>query len=147
MLLSHAHLDHSGYIAFLKDSIPVYATAVTAFITKAMQDSGKADFDQQVCYFSPTAQDYPAGWQQAACLTRGEKLQRRFCLADINPASLSPEATRFWTQGFWEKTAQQKELVSRPLTAHTDCSFNLRCFPVDHSIPGAAAWGIETSAG
>jgi ribonuclease J len=33
------------------------------------------------------------------------------------------------------------------MTAHTICGFNLRCFPVDHSIPGACAWGIETSSG
>lgn len=33
------------------------------------------------------------------------------------------------------------------MTTHSDCSFNLCCFPVDHSIPGACAWGIETSSG
>ena len=53
VLLSHAHLDHSGHIAFLREDIPVYSTATTAFIAKAVQDSGKADFDQQVCYFRP----------------------------------------------------------------------------------------------
>jgi len=58
VLLSHAHLDHSGYISFLKEDIPIFSTATTAFITKAMQDSGRAGFDQQVCYFSPTSQDY-----------------------------------------------------------------------------------------
>jgi ribonuclease J len=41
LLLSHAHLDHSGHVSFLKNDIPVYSTAVTAFITKAIQDSGK----------------------------------------------------------------------------------------------------------
>jgi len=148
VLLSHAHLDHSGHISFLKDSIPVYATAATAFIAKAMQDSGRTDFDQQVCYFSPTVQECPAGWKQVACLaSQTARQERQFCLADINPESLSPEAIQFWTQGFWEKTAGQKELISCPLAAHTGCSFNLRCFPVDHSIPGACAWGIETSSG
>jgi ribonuclease J len=33
------------------------------------------------------------------------------------------------------------------MTDHTNCGLNLRCFPVDHSIPGACAWGIETSSG
>jgi len=148
ILLSHAHLDHSGYISFLREDIPVYATAVTAFIAKANQDSGKAGFDQQVCYFSPVSYDYPSGWRQMACLSDSKtKIQRHFCLADVNPQDLSPEATRFWECGFWEKTAKQKEFVSCPLTTHSDCSFNLRCFPVDHSIPGACAWGIETSSG
>ena len=148
VLLSHAHLDHSGYISFLRDDIPVYTTAVTAFITKAIQDSGKADFDQQVCYFSPTTREYPAGWRQIACLTgQKEKRQRRFCLADVKPEALSPAATEFWHRGFWEKAARQKELVSCPLASHHDSRFNLRCFPVDHSIPGACAWGVETSSG
>jgi ribonuclease J len=148
VLLSHAHLDHSGHIAFLKSDVPVYTTAVTAFITKAIQDSGKADFDQQVCYFSPTTQECPTGWQQVACISGDSaKEQRQFCVADMNPAQLSPEAVQFWSQGFWERTARQKEVVSCPLTGHHGASFSLQCFPVDHSIPGACAWGIETSSG
>lgn len=46
VLLSHAHFDHSGHISFLRNDIPVYSTVATAFITKAMQDSGKSDLDQ-----------------------------------------------------------------------------------------------------
>ena len=48
VLLSHAHLDHSGYISFLDPEIPSYATVMTAFISKAMQDSGQADFESEV---------------------------------------------------------------------------------------------------
>jgi len=148
VLLSHAHLDHSGHISFLRGDIPIYTTALTAFIAKAMQDSGKSDFDQQVCYFSPTIRDYPTGWKQVASLSGNTpKQQRQFCIADMNPEALSADAIQFWTWGFWEKTSKQKELTSRPLAPHRDCSFNLRCFPVDHSIPGACAWGIETSSG
>jgi ribonuclease J len=121
---------------------------VTAFIVKAMQDSGKADFDQQVCYFSPTVQECPTGWQQVACLAGDTiKQQRQFCIADRKPDELSTDAIRFWSWGFWEKTARQKDLASLPLASHTSINFNLRCFPVDHSIPGACAWGVETSAG
>jgi ribonuclease J len=148
VLLSHAHLDHSGHISFVRHDIPIYTTAVTAFITKAMQDSGKADFDQQVCYFTPATHECPTGWRQIACLTGSTaKQQRQFCIADIKPETLSPDAIQFWSWGFWEKTARQKELNSCSLAGHHDCSFNLRCFPVDHSIPGACAWGIETSSG
>lgn len=148
VLLSHAHLDHSGHISFLRDSVPIYTTAVTAFIAKSIQDSGKSEFDQQVCYFKPTTREYPTGWRQIACLAGNTaKQQRQFCLADVNPAELSTEATQFWSRGFWEKTSRQKELTSRPLASHSSCSLNLRCFPLDHSIPGACAWGIETSSG
>ena len=148
VLLSHAHLDHSGYISFLKEDIPVYSTAVTAFIAKANQDSGRADFDQWVCYFNPVSYNCPKGWQQMACIgERGIKIQRQFCLADVKPEDLSPEATRFWEEGFWERTTQQGKFICSSLGSHSSCGFSLRCFPVDHSIPGACAWGIETSIG
>ena len=148
VLLSHTHLDHSGHISFLKSDIPVYSTAVTAFIAKAMQDSGKLDFDQQVCYFSTTVRECPTGWKQMAFVASNmPKRQRQFCIADTDPGTLSPDAIQFWDRGFWEKTAKQKELASCPMTTHSGCSCKLRCFPVDHSIPGACAWCIETSSG
>ena len=148
VLLSHAHLDHSGYISFLGENVPVYSTAVTAFITKAMQDSGRSGFEQQVCYFSPVIQDYPSDWKQIACITStGPKRQRTFCIGDKDPETLGASAEHFWNWGFWEKSAKQKDLVSCALGSHRDCALNLRCFPVDHSIPGACAWGIETGSG
>jgi ribonuclease J len=148
ILLSHAHLDHSAHISFLRGDIPIYSTAATAFITKAVQDSGVTDFDKQVCYYSTAIQDSPAGCKQVACISSGEaKRQRQFCLGDVDPFTLQADAINFWSQGFWEKTARQKEIVSLPLLDSTKCGFKLRCFPVDHSIPGACAWGIETSSG
>lgn len=148
LLLTHAHLDHSGHISFLDERIPIYSTVVTAFIAKAVQDTGKSDFDQQVCYYSPLSVDHPSGWKQIAFLNKGEpKRQRHFCIADKDPQELSEEALGFWGQGFWEKSSKQREMVSAPLSGHTNSKFPLRCFPVDHSIPGACAWGIRTSSG
>jgi ribonuclease J len=141
VLLTHAHLDHSGHISFLREDIPVYSTATTAFIAKAVQDSGKADFDQQVCYFTPRAEECLKGWKQGAYVASGSgDRQRRFGVADRS--KLSEEAEQFWGQ-----VIRQKKLASQPLEDIGKCSFNLRCFPVDHSIPGACAWGIETSSG
>ena len=39
VLLSHAHIDHSGYISFLDRDIPVYTGLTTAVIAKAIQDT------------------------------------------------------------------------------------------------------------
>lgn len=141
VLLTHAHLDHSGHISFLREDVPVYATATTAFIAKAIQDSGKADFDQQVCYFTPRVEECLNGWQQGAYVasSSGDR-QRRFCV--VNKSGLSEEARKFW-----ERATRQKKLDSQTMEDITECSFNLSCFPVDHSIPGACAWGIETSSG
>ena len=141
VLLTHAHLDHSGHIAFLREDIPVYATATTAFIAKAIQDSGKADYDQQVCYFTPRVEDCLKGWKQGAYVASSSgDCQRRFCVAD--KSKLSEEAVKFWGEA-----TRHKKLASQPLDDIGKCSFNLRCFPVDHSIPGPCAWGIETSSG
>lgn len=141
VLLTHAHLDHSGHIAFLREDIPVYSTATTAFIAKAVQDSGKADYDQQVCYFTPRVEDCLKGWKQGAYVASSSgDCQRRFRVADR--PSLSKEAMKFWGEG-----TRHKKLASQPLEDIGKCSFNLRCFPVDHSIPGPCAWGIETSSG
>jgi len=141
VLLSHAHLDHSGHISFLREDIPVYATATTAFIAKAVQDSGISSFDQQVCYFTPRVEECLKGWKQGAYVaSSGGDRQRSFCVA--NKLALSEEA-----EGFWGRATRQKKLASQPLDDINTCRFNLRCFPVDHSIPGACAWGIETSSG
>jgi len=141
VLLTHAHLDHSGHISFLREDIPVYSTATTAFIAKAVQDSGKADFDQQVCYFAPKVEECLKGWKQGAYFAGGGgDRQRRFCIPERS--ILSEGALDFWERG-----TRQKKLDSQPLDDIGKCSLNLRCFPVDHSIPGACAWGIETSSG
>jgi ribonuclease J len=141
ILLTHAHLDHSGHISFLREDIPVYATATTAYITKAMQDSGRPAFDQQVCYFTPRMEECLQGWKQGAYVASSSRdRQRRFCVAD--KFELSGEAEKFWG-----KATRRKKLDSQLLEDINKCSFNLRCFPVDHSIPGACSWGIETSSG
>ncbi len=142
VLLSHAHLDHSGHIAFLREDIPVYTTITTAFIAKAVQDSGKADFDQQVCYFDYKQPGRPSSWKQEALLTTEDKQQRQFCISDAELETLSDDAVKFWL-----KSPRQKPLKTCSLTGHSSCTFNLQCFPVDHSIPGACAWCIETSSG
>lgn len=53
VLASHAHLDHTGYISFLPPEIPIFATAMTAFIAKAVQDSAGSDLEREVVYVSP----------------------------------------------------------------------------------------------
>ena len=116
-----------------------------AFITNVIQDCSKSDFDQQVCYFSPTSRECPSGWQQAAFLSQDTaRQQRQFCIANIAPGDLSSEALRFWNFGFWEKKGRQKDLASCTPASHKSYAFNLACFSVDHSIPGACAWSIET---
>jgi len=137
VLLSHAHIDHSGYISFLDTNIPIYATAMTAFIAKAMQDSGQADFEKEVCYANP--RELRDGVLRTGKCYR----QRPFLFVDGFPAS--EEAKAFWSSS----PAKTKPLEICAGTAPPDKigGLRLRYFPVDHSIFGAAAFAVETSEG
>ncbi len=148
VLLTHAHFDHSGNICFLNSDIPIYSTATTAFLTKAIQDSGKSDIEHQICYYGTVAPACPTGYKQVALISgREAKQQRQYCIPETELKSLSSDASKFWSSGFWPITARQKELASCDLEQHGTCPITVKCFPVDHSIPGACAWGIETISG
>ncbi|MDW8293513.1 MAG: MBL fold metallo-hydrolase, partial [Anaerolineae bacterium] len=52
LLLSHAHLDHTGAIAYLRSDLPIVTSAATAAVIKAMQDTGQAGLDGEIAYLS-----------------------------------------------------------------------------------------------
>ena len=146
-LVSHAHVDHTGYISFLREETPVYASAMTAFIAKAMQDSSMTDFEKEVSYLSPRADD--GGYLRTV---RGESYhQRPFCFADRE--TLAAEAREFWDRSpnhvLGEDNARRKGLAPAPTRPSSERAGRLpvRFFPVDHSVYGAGAWAVETSAG
>ncbi len=139
ILLSHAHMDHSGHISFLDPDIPILCSSTTAFLTKAIQDSSRADFEKEVCYVMPREE------QGQLLATRNYKkhasIQRQFYFPEL--ASLSPEA-----QDFWQKPIGARQMDYRPpKTTNKIGNLEVRCFPVDHSIYGATAFAVETSQG
>ena len=145
VLLSHAHLDHSGYISFLKETITIYSTAMTAFISKAMQDSGKPDFEKEICYLIPKEYSIPKhskiGVLSPANYKKVPARQRTFKLFDF--PSLNERALTFWQdkpgrRGLCSVPTQKADKVGQ---LHT------QCFPVNHSIFGAVAFAVETSLG
>jgi ribonuclease J len=143
VLLSHAHLDHCGDISFLRPTIPVYCTAMTAFLAKATQDSGAAGLEKEVCYCNPRQTKEKEPLLADYLGTAGDYLQRAFVLADT--ASLPPEAAEFWRRSpAATKGMQAGELK---LGATTLGALRVTHFPVDHSVYGACAWLAETSAG
>jgi len=62
-------------MALLRGEMPVYSTAMTAFVGKAVQDVGEADFDQRVCYFVPKKLARPTAWKQKACLAEEKTME------------------------------------------------------------------------
>jgi len=132
VLLSHAHLDHSGYISFLRRETPIYTSPMTAFISKAIQDTGKSDLERELCFLSPREK------KEGYLATAGKSyLPRPFVLSE--PFPLEEEARAFWGRS----PAKSKGLKTTiPTTLNT--SAPVRFFPVDHSVFGAGAFAVET---
>lgn len=137
VLLSHAHLDHSGYISFLEPEIPIYCTAMTGFVSKAMQDTGQADFEAEVCYAN--LREPVDGLLKSARIRK----RRPFVFVDGMPAG-EPTST------FWEAIPAKSKAVEPAdgrYPQDTVASLPVRHFAVDHSIFGACAYAVLTSGG
>ncbi len=139
VLLSHAHLDHSGHISFLRQDIPVVSSLSTAYIAKAIQDSTKSDFEKEVCYLIPRIES--GGLLEASDYREVKAEQRPFGICDCDP-SLAPGAE------FWQTIPSSRGIVSNTLNkVETIQGLPVKSFPVDHSIFGATAFAVETSRG
>lgn len=138
LFLSHAHLDHSGYISFLRRDIPIYTTAMTAFIAKVVQDTGQSDFEREVCYLNPRE---PNKNGILCASTHESHLGRPYVLVD------KPELVNhpYWR---WSPTQSKKlEVPSLQASPKRIGEFPLKVHPVDHSIYGASACALESSVG
>jgi len=137
LLLSHAHLDHSGALGYLRQDLPVVATAATAAIAKAMQDMSKVGVDGEAAYLNPRTLKADEGILEA----KGGAYRRR-------PFHLLHGKL----QAFPEKSPAKRKLLeghpwqeaSIPLSLGP---FRVEAFPVDHSIPGACAFAVDTPEG
>jgi len=132
ILVSHAHLDHIGDMAYVSPDIPAYGTRLTAFICKAMSDmtNGKGG----------------ATGVKARSLTAEGYVQ-------TDSAQRAPLA-RPW---HFVDGAPQGSPANNPL--HDAASFavgldtlvkpalKLESWPVDHSLFGAVGFALETEAG
>lgn len=139
VLLSHAHLDHSGAISFLRGDIPIYTTLTTAFTAKAIQDTGRSsDLDGEICYFSRRSLegDYLSP-------ERGPGYQGRPFVI-VGGQAPSPEAALFWRQS---PSTKALHLDRAQLPANQIGRLPLRSFPLDHSVLGASGYAVETSQG
>jgi len=147
ILVSHPHLDHCGHLGLVRPDIPIYASTMTAMLIKAIQDSGRSDFDRQMAYFAPRQSVDPAGRMlKASDWKKVPLVGREFRTVDEEPPHDS-------AQSFWltppNPTGRGRKLETTPLSPALARvgSLRLRAFPVDHSILGATAFALETSQG
>ncbi|HVH68349.1 MAG TPA: MBL fold metallo-hydrolase [Gemmatimonadales bacterium] len=147
VLLSHGHVDHVGSMGFLREDIPVYTGLTTALIGKCLQDPKPTGLDGEFNYCVPRA---PRG-EILETVRGAPRIQRKHYIVtdgtDVtDPAVAMARLASFWSWVPGERTSIQ----SAPLELLDQRRFGvlgLRFWRVDHSIPGSAAFGIETPIG
>jgi ribonuclease J len=141
LFISHAHMDHIGMAGFLDLDIPFVATPMTAVLMKCIEDTGtglgseNAYICDRVCHngcvlYAPTKDK------------DGRKddsyYGRRILLTEQS------NGTALFMS---EKPAKGKEIKGGSCTTMECLGIEARCFPVDHSIYGAAAHAIRAQDG
>lgn len=142
VLLSHAHADHNGDLGFLRPDIPVYTGLMTCVIGKGVQDTRAGGPDAEFCYIAPRR---PTGDGAIESIRNAPKVERAHLICDPTGDYAEPVARleRFWC----DVPSTRTELDEVPLKFADLAAMGIRFFRVDHSIPGSAAFALETSIG
>lgn len=136
VLVTHAHLDHCGALAFLDPRIPIFATAATAATLRAVQESGKTDVTSEYVYYTERTA------REDGLLTtdrRAVRRRREFRLFDAAPPGLVDA---------WRAPASRHAPLDGPDPAPASehpvaRALGLRTYPVDHSLLGSAAFVLD----
>ena len=118
VLLSHAHADHSHYIHFLRQDIPVYCTEASRTILRVLQETGSGTFTDflSMCDAFTFYENKQGGLSRVTKRTPEHVHER-----DIN--------------------------VVEPGTRMSVGGFGVESVPVDHSLPGACGYIVEYDGG
>jgi ribonuclease J len=136
ILASHAHVDHVGAIASVREDVPIHCSPMTAAIGKAMQDCG-GQYPGDIAYVRRKADDH-------GLLKTDPKAPARQRPHAFQSGTWSEEARAFWARRDAKRTLESVE----PRLGATDVAgLPYRELAVDHSILGACAFAIETSLG
>lgn len=144
ILLSHAHVDHLGSLPYVRADVPVYASAMTLAIAKASQHTGMGGISAHYCYTAPY-EETETGELKSMSHTKMPSQGRPYVFVGEKP---STPFSDFWMCTPSSQTDRGRKHDCAPIGTMTDCGgLKVRRFPVDHSVYGACAWAIETSAG
>ncbi|MFA5312693.1 MAG: MBL fold metallo-hydrolase RNA specificity domain-containing protein [Methanomassiliicoccales archaeon] len=134
LFISHAHMDHFGMAGYLDAGIPFVATPMTLVLMKAIIDITSSP-GTEAAYMSE--RECVDGFFLKASRS-ADKVGRKLI------STSSPEGL----EGFLSSSPLRTKGIIRERCGSLDAlGFEARCFEVDHSIYGAAAFGVKTSDG
>lgn len=139
VLLTHAHQDHCGALPYVDPDIPVYTAAETALVLRHLQEWGSTQLDSEHRYTRRRVLQQGA-LRSAQTRKDGEHRQRLLQLPPDEPwTAIAP----LWNEppGALPWTAQAPRRGSRA------GALEVRMYPVDHSMVGAAAFAVQTEIG
>jgi ribonuclease J len=118
IFVSHCHGDHVSHLAFLDPEIPIFCSSVTQVMLEAIQTVSKSGVQQEV-------HDYK------------ERMVSK------NKSGAFPGSFRIISAA----PSPRKFQILEPYAAVAVGNFRVTGIPVDHSVPGAMAFYVETSDG
>ncbi len=140
VFLSHAHMDHVGNVGLLDTNIPIVASPMSAAILKAMMDCGSAAMESEVAYAAPRkALEEDTRIIETAHYKKAPYIGREFLIA----GECNGDMKKYWCTCPHSRELQHKEI--KP--AKDNLGFEFKSFELDHSIYGATAYAVNTSAG
>jgi ribonuclease J len=138
LLISHAHLDHTGNVGLLRGDIPIIASSISVAILKAMRDTTLSSIGSEISYYSEKSQLDDCGGLVLESIKGGSYTARDMYLCTEPTAELREFASH---RPVGEST-RSKNIAAGALEHHDNLNlpFTIEPHPVDHSILGAVAY-------
>jgi ribonuclease J len=114
IFLTHAHLDHAGFISIIKEIVPIITSAISRKLLTAIQEIGGG-----------------SAFSQYNLVKEMEEVENEFRQTKIALKRNGKEIERTFVEINWDEFEGDIDGVK------------YRTFPVDHSIPGALAIYLE----
>lgn len=140
VLLSHAHVDHSGNIGLLDMKIPVIASPLAIAILKGMQDSGISSVDSDAAYISPRIPG-KSGLLLDSDKKASQQGRNFYCTSTPGPGLPGFMSRRPGQDGKNAKGYDAGECMSLDNAA---LPFKINPYEVDHSIFGSVGYILES---
>jgi ribonuclease J len=140
VLVSHAHVDHTGNIGLLDIGIPIIASPLSLAIMKGMQDSGISSAETDAYYVSPKLPIDESGLLLESERKMPHTCRASFCTTGPDDALIAFLSHRPGQDG---KNAKKYQPAACLPLGNAALPFKVTPYEVDHSIFGATAYLLQ----